>query len=215
MVCTCYKAQITRIDSLLDCFVSTLNSSQTSLRIMAIQAVIISLSNLRLEIRALLPQIVSHLSTRLNNDTHVAQVMLEFLMREFNGSSDRIRLTLFRLVWILLDLLFDNASDDSMTPHLFRILIHMTHQSQHQTANNLLLAHTLLCFYFQRLSAPDRQLYAYCLLRVRWRPGEKQHPICSSLVIATNVTHAWSRSESNRATRTSATFRFLVIIKWW
>ena len=215
MVCTCYKAQIIHIGSLLDCFVSTLNSSQTSLRIMAIQAVIISLSNLRLEIRALLPQIISHLSTRLNNDTHVAQVMLEFLMREFNCSNGRRRRTLFRLLWIPLDLLFDNASDDSMTPHLFRILIHTTHQSQHQTANNLLLAHTLLCFYFQRLSATDRQLYAYCLLRVRWRLGEKHHSICTYVVITTNVVDARSWSESSRATRTSATFRFLVIIEWW
>ena len=126
------------------------------------------------------------------------------------------RITVLRLLLSMdLDLLFDNASDDSMTPSIFRILVHIIHQSQHQTAHNLLLAHTLLCFYFQRLSASDRQLYAYCLLRVRWDAREKSDSILSRLVITTNITRTRSWSDASRATHTSATFRLIVIVKWW
>ncbi len=66
----------------------------------------------------------------------------------------------------ILDLLFNNYHENSLIIDFFQILIDIINQNQYQTAHNLLLAHTLLCFYFNQLTPNQRQVYSYFIIRV-------------------------------------------------
>lgn len=78
------------------------------------------------------------------------------------------------IVFFCLDLLFENYNDNSLISNIFHILIEIINQYQYQTAHNLLLAHTIICFYFNQLSSEQRQLYAYFIIRVIY---DSFHPI--------------------------------------
>lgn len=69
-------------------------------------------------------------------------------------------------IWSFIDFLFGNFDDHSRTTDIFQILLNIIQQCQYQTAHNLLLAHTLVCFYFNQLTDDQRQEYAYFLIRV-------------------------------------------------
>ncbi|CAF0748109.1 unnamed protein product [Adineta ricciae] len=143
LVCTSYKTQISHLDSIINCFLEAMNSSKSSFIVMAIQAFTLSLANLSDEIQEYLPRIIFQLTKTSNYDMHITQTILEFLMH----------------------LLFEKFHDISLTRYLFQILIDIINQHLSQTAHNLILAHTLLCFYFKQLLNPERHLFAYFILR--------------------------------------------------
>lgn len=142
IICTSYKSQILSIDRLIDCFICALNSSKIPFSF-SVQALIISLSNLHVEIQRFISRIVKSLYQRLTEDRRQSENILEFLMQ----------------------LLFNNNLDQSLISEIFRILLYIIGQSQNETAHNLLLAHTIVCFYFHQLSTNDRQLFSYLILR--------------------------------------------------
>jgi len=141
-----------------------MNSSKSSFVIMAIQAFIICLSNLHDEIQSYIPRIIQYLTKKLNYDTYVSQIILEFLMRKFHFV---IEIRSLSSKNNFLDLLFANFHDISLISHFFQILINIINQYRYQTAHNLILSHTILCFYFNRLSTTQRQIFSYFILRVR------------------------------------------------
>ncbi|CAF4892782.1 unnamed protein product, partial [Rotaria sp. Silwood1] len=65
----------------------------------------------------------------------------------------------------LMHLLFENYYDTVLTSNLFQILIDIIKEYQCQTAHNLILSHTILCFYFNQLSMNQRQCFSYFILR--------------------------------------------------
>ncbi|CAF0735593.1 unnamed protein product [Rotaria sp. Silwood1] len=143
IICTCYKNQILQINNLIDCFIKAMNSSKPSFIITAIQAFIICLSNLHDEIQLYIPKIILYLTKKFNSNINISQVILEFLMH----------------------LLFENYYDTVLTSNLFQILIDIIKEYQCQTAHNLILSHTILCFYFNQLSMNQRQCFSYFILR--------------------------------------------------
>ncbi|CAM4896178.1 unnamed protein product [Rotaria socialis] len=143
IICTGYKNQISKINLVIDCFIEAMNSSKSSIIIDAIQAFIICLSNLYDEIKVYIPRIILYLSKKLNYDVYISQILLEFLMQ----------------------LLFENYCDTSLTIYCFQILIDIINHYQYQTAHNLILSHTLLCFYFNQLPMNERKLFSYYILR--------------------------------------------------
>jgi len=142
IICTSYKCQILSIDRLIDCFICALNSSKIPFSF-SVQALTVSLSNLHVEIQRFISRIVTSLYKRLTEDSRQSENILEFLMQ----------------------LLFNNNLDQSLISEIFRILLYIIGQSQNETAHNLLLAHTIVCFYFHQLSTNDRQLFSYLILR--------------------------------------------------
>ncbi|CAF4333861.1 unnamed protein product, partial [Rotaria sp. Silwood2] len=143
IICTCYKNQISKINNLIDCFIEAMKSSKQSFIIMAIQAFIICLSNVYDEIQLYIPKIILYLTKTFHNDIYISQIILEFLMH----------------------LLFENYNDTVLTSNFFQILIGIINQYQWQTAHNLILSHTILCFYFNQLSMNQRQCFSYFILR--------------------------------------------------
>ncbi|CAF1089887.1 unnamed protein product [Rotaria sordida] len=143
IICTCYKNQISQVNNLIDCFIEAMNSSKSSFIIMAIQSFIICLSNLHDEIQLYIPKIILYLTKKFNDDIYISQIILEFLMY----------------------LLFENYNETVLICYFFQILIDIINQYQCQTAHNLILSHTILCFYFNQLSMNQRQYFSYFILR--------------------------------------------------
>ncbi|CAF1507256.1 unnamed protein product [Adineta steineri] len=143
IICTCYQDHISQMNQIIDCFIEAMNSSQPLFIIISIQAFIICLSNLPDEIQLYIPRILRQLTKTINYDIYTSQIILEFLMY----------------------LLFENFHDTSLISHVFQILIDIINQYQYQTSHNLILSHTLLCFYFNQLSTNERQLFSYFILR--------------------------------------------------
>ena len=64
--------------------------------------------------------------------------------------------------------MFENYNNKMLTSSFFQILIKIINRYQYQTAHNLILSHTILCFYFNQLSADERELFCYFILRVKF-----------------------------------------------
>ncbi|UJR33733.1 hypothetical protein I4U23_021160 [Adineta vaga] len=150
LMCTCYKHQISDLNTIINCFIEAMNSSKSSFIIMSIRAFTISLSNLPDEMQEYIPRIILQLTKKIHRDIHITQIILEFLMH-----------LLFRK--------FHHSS--SLTGYIFQILIDIISQYSYQTAHNLILSHTLLCFYFQQLESSKQCLFAYFILRSLQQTG--------------------------------------------
>jgi hypothetical protein len=75
--------------------IEAINSTKTSFVIVAVQGLIISLSNLHEEIQEYIPRIILNLTKKLNYDIYLSQIILEFLMRKFNFVFKGKGLTIF------------------------------------------------------------------------------------------------------------------------
>jgi len=160
MACTYYRDQIGNFDQIIECFIEGMHSMNSAWIDLSMQAFILSFVNLRDQIQIHLSDIILSLSKSFQFDTSISKNILEFLMRKIKFKFSYFYKHRF------LDLLFDNFNDQSLIVPIFGILIDIINQYQQQTAHNLILAHTLLCFYFNQLSANQRQIYSYFLIRV-------------------------------------------------